>query len=86
MKQHATSTMSKTHLVRNTSMTPAMFRSNMVTRITCILIVRKEYCKYMHGLGLQENMSLRRHNEQLERVAVQQPNTQADVHTLTRWK
>jgi hypothetical protein len=35
----------------------------------------------MHGLGLQENMSLRRHNEQLERVTVRQPNTQAEAGT-----
>jgi hypothetical protein len=53
----------------------------MVTKMTRILLVLKEYCKHMHGMGLYEYMSLRGHNEQSERATVRQPNTQANANT-----
>ena len=59
----------------------ACFEVNVVTRMTCIL-VRKECSKHMHGLGLQEYMSLRGHSEQQQRATVRQPNTQADADTM----
>lgn len=44
--------------------------------------MRKEYYMHMHGLGLQEYMSLSGHNEQSDRATVRQANTQADVDTV----
>jgi len=80
MKKNATSTMSSKNACGPQHRSDArFFEVDMVTRMTCILLVQKEYCKHMQGLRLQEYMSLHGHNEQLERATVRQPNTQADA-------